>query len=259
MHISKAVWGLLLAGSLAVLAACSSQEENSKTEHTKTEQEKTAPEDVEYFSGELTPEEREGDHLTLEVSEKVSVDADILPASRYQEGLKSYYLEKRRDKNVVDAADSKESLHKAGGFDKILKQIKANSSGSFQSGKMKSRIKPMIKDRYILDVEVPYRTEDGKKEKRLSFDRSFLKKKIPSELNLVFSDDLDTEQLGEETAVETVTEREIGKEIACEIFRYDTGELSFGSSKEIGDKLKGQLEKAVGYELADSYLCGIYG
>ena len=86
MNLKKASMVLLLMGSLAMVTGCSTEKEEKK--EVKKEEEK------EYYKGELTEEEMNDTHLTLELMKNVTVDADITSLKDYENGLKSYFIQR---------------------------------------------------------------------------------------------------------------------------------------------------------------------
>lgn len=98
MNLRKTGMVLLLMGNLAMATGCSSEKEEKK--EVKKEEEK------EYYKGELTEEEMNDNHLTLELMENVTVDADITSFKDYENGLNSYFI-KRPDGEKLHQARRK--------------------------------------------------------------------------------------------------------------------------------------------------------
>lgn len=52
-------------------------------------------------SAELTEEQLKSDHLTMDLSEDIHVDADITPLEKYEKGVSTYYMEQVKEKGTI--------------------------------------------------------------------------------------------------------------------------------------------------------------
>lgn len=254
MRIQKIAMCFLLIGCLAFMTSCASPEEDISGEKTG----QVSEEEVTYFSGELTEEEREGDYLSLELMENLSVDADITSSLKYKDGLNSYYVKKRKDTKPIDNLKSylKDPEIAGTSLSEILEQIEAESAGSFQTDKRKTEYyagKKTGKRTGRLNVRIPYQDKKNGIKMELDFDQ-FFHNNMPADFDLYFTRDY---ELSEETenSMRTLSEIDIGRNMARSFPNYDMSDLSFGNSEEIAEELKQLLEGIAGYELADKYEC----
>lgn len=140
----RTILSIVLTGILVLLPSCSSPEGE--------------PQDI---SGEISQKDMENGHIKMELMEKVSVDAKVTPYRKYQNGLRTYYLEPSIDNH--GKSDLKEYKKKAVLFnqeaEKITGLIERHSKGAFDISKRKLK----VYDGQDVVMSIPYKADNGEK------------------------------------------------------------------------------------------------
>lgn len=230
-----------IVGSLVVFSACSSEE---KKDGNKAEQ-KQEEKGTEYFSGELTKEERQGTHLSLELADKLSVDADITSETEFEEEINSYCIgEKKGGKAIGKATEYKNNKF----FNEIKQKIIEKDKGTFSK---KTHL--TYKKGNFINLSVPYTASDGTK-KMLSCYSELDKKNRMGEVYFSFIR-YDTKDTKNPDAAEYINEQYIGENMRQIFPECDMSDLSFGGQEEIAEQLREDMEDATGMKLAKLYEC----
>ncbi len=141
----RTIFSIILTGILVLLPSCSSPEGE--------------PQDI---SGEISQKDMENGHIKIELMEKVSVDAKVTPYRKYQNGLRTYYLEPSIDNH--GKSDLKEYKKKAVLFnqeaEKITGLIERHSKGAFDISKRKLKVRD---DGQGALLSIPYKADNGEK------------------------------------------------------------------------------------------------
>lgn len=238
MNLRKAGMVLMLVGSLAAITGCSSEKED-KQEKTKKEVEKK-----EYYDGELSEEEMNASHLSLDLLENVTVDADITSLKDYKEGLDSYFIQR------PDAKKLASDKPKIGGKGDIPKEYE--------------KVRKVISDNMAETLDVEKETSDFRKKEWLTvaapFDNS--EKVFSYTLNL----DKKNKPCGKDISVTRGHKAKEGEEVNYYIsdfdiatqfqlrnMDFDKSDLAFGSMEEFAGKAKEQVESITGRKMSDVY------
>lgn len=239
MNLKKAGMVLLLMGSLAMVTGCSTEKEEKK--EVKKEEEK------EYYKGELTEEEMNDTHLTLELMKNVTVDADITSLKDYENGLKSYFIQRP---DVEKIAPGKKKIEGKGYIPKDYNQVKKiiaeNVEGTFDKKKDESLFHK--KARLITSALLT----DSISGKVFAYDIVLDEKNRPYEKSISVERYYKAEK-DEDYYKYYVSDASIAWQIHESDVDSEESDLSFGSREEIAEKLKEQAGEIIGKKLSDTY------
>lgn len=229
---------LLLAGSLAAVTGCSSEKEDKQGE-TKKEAEKK-----EYYNGELSEEEMNDTHLSLELMENVTVDADITSLEYYKEGLASYFIQKPDAKKLVP---DKPKIGGKGDIPKEYKKVRQAISDNMAETLDVKKEKSDFQKKKWLRVSVPFDNPDTTFAYTLDLD----KKSRPCGKDISVSRGYKAQE-GEEISY-YISDFDVATMLLIKDIDFDQSDLSFGSREEIAGKAKEQVEDLIGRKISDTY------
>lgn len=241
MNLKKAGMALLLVGSLVMVTGCSSEKEEKK--EVKKEEEK------EYYKGELTEEEMNDTHLTLELMENVTVDADITSLKDYENGLKSYFIQRP---DVEKIAPGKKKIEGKGYIPKDYKQVKKiiaeNVDGTFDNKKDESLFHK--KERLITSALLT----DSISGKVFAYDIELDRKNRPYGKSISVERYYKSKKKEKEDDYKYyISDASVAWEIRENNVESEEPDLSFGSREEIAEKLKEQAGEIIGEKPSDIY------
>lgn len=242
MNLQKKViiFGLVLA--LVSATGCSSG---------KKQKEET----VSYYAGQLSEAEMDQEHISLQLSEKVSVDADITPYSKYKDGLNSYLTETAGDNEKIDIKSFEKNPEIFGkSFESIKEKILEMGDGKYLKTEQETYYKKKYKS---ITLSVPYVSADGKKyvlQGIQNIDKKLHRQGAQLDL-LPWMDEEYYE--GEDFSIENLSEITVGSIVKSYAMmgELDTEgiELAFASQEEAVKQMKEFIVGLTGMELADDY------
>ena len=238
---------LLAVGLMAVLvlaAGCSSEKKETKEEEL-------------YFQGELSEEEMNQSHLSLNLTEKTSVDADITPYSKYRDGLNSYLTEKAGNHETIDIKAFEKSPEIFGkSFADIENKVMEIGKGTFEDEKRKVRYK---KGSSNITLSVPYAGADGKKYV-LEFTQETDKKLRQKGVTLSLTEKKNEEEYdNHDFSIEMLSDISLGQNIRSWLnmgyLNSEETELDFLSREEAAGQMRTFISEVTGMELAAECDC----
>lgn len=238
MNLKKAGMVLLLAGSLAAVTGCSSEKED-KQEDTKKEIEKK-----EYYDGELSEEEMNATHLSLELMENVTVDADITSLDNYEKGLDSYFLQMPDGKKL---APDKQKIKGKGDIPKEYKSVKKVITANVAETLNEKEEMSDFKKKEWLTITAPF----DNSEKIFSYTLNLDKDNKPCGKSISLSRGRQPKE-GEEVN-HYISDFDVAWHFMLKDMDFDTSDLSFSSRKEVAGKAKEQVERLLGKKMSDTY------
>lgn len=214
---------VILTGILVLLTSCSSPTG-----------------ELQDASGEvkITSQDLEQEHIKLKLLEKVSVDADITPYSKYKDGLSAYYLSPHTDnhKKTDIKAYRKNPVLFNQSAEKVKKLIE-----EFDGGKFSLEEKVKVEKEWIKYV-VSYRNASGEKK----------------QMNCTFANDKG-QFAGTEFYLEGVgcsgEYSSIGKSTLKDDPFYKEESFSFAACDEVERKIRTLVEQITGRKLAEESYC----
>ena len=238
MNLKKAGMVLLLMGSIAMVTGCASETEEKK--EVKKEEKK------EYYKGELTEEEMNDTHLTLELMENVTVDADITSLKDYENGVKSYFIQRPDGEKI---APGKKKIEGKGYIPKDYKQVKnliaENVEGTFEKKKDESFYRK--KERLITSALLT----DSISGKVFSYDIELDRKNRPSGKRISLYRYFESDN--KEEYKYYVSDGDIIWRLLYNSLDFEESDFSFGGKEEMAGKLKEQAEGIIGKKLSGVY------
>jgi len=240
MNLKKAGIVLLLMGSLVMVTGCSSEKEEKK------EDEKKETEEKEYYDGELTEEEMNGTHLTLELMENVTVDADITSLKDYEKGLSSYFIQRPDGKKI---APGKKKIEGKGyipkDYSRVKKIIAENVAGTFGKEKEESYYDKKFR---LTTSEL---LTDSISDKKFSYTLYLDKGNKPCGKDIRV-DRYYKPKKGEEDKY-YISDSNIAWTLLANDIGHEESDFSFGGREEIAREVKEQAEELIGKKLSDVY------
>lgn len=233
MNWKKAGMVLMLAGSLAAITGCSSEKED-KQEKTKKE----------YYDGELSEEEMNASHLTLELMENVTVDADITSIGDYKEGLDSYFIQRPDAKKL---ASGKQKIGGKGDIPKEYEKVREMISDNMAETLNVKKETSDFRKKEWLTVTVPF---DGS-EKVFSYTLNLDKKNKPCGKDISVTRGNKAKE-GEEVSY-YISDFDIATQYELKDMDFDKSDLAFGSMEEFAGKAKEQVESITGRKMSGIY------
>lgn len=235
----------ILLTAVALMATSCSNPENDKKEKTAEDGKK---EETVYYSGELSEEQKESTHLTLNLAEKVKVDADVTDSSQYTDGMDSYFIGyMRNDKKKSISSYCKNPDIFGMSLEEFTSELA--DAGQCKLSDQKKKVKYNKKEGWIR-VTVSYHDTDNVKRK-LDFERYLTAKNTLGGIDGLLFEPEDEAHKDESK----MGDYELGEEMTTVFPDYDMGDLPFGKKEEIGRGLKGLVEKMMKIELSDKYDC----
>jgi len=238
MNLKKAGIVLLLVGSLMAVTGCSSGKED-KQEKTKKEEEKK-----EYFDGELTEKEMNNTHLSLELMENVTVDAEITGLNDYKEGLDSYFIQKPDGKKL---APDRQQIKGKGDIPKEYKKVKEIISENVAETLNEKEETSVFRKKKWLTVSAPF----SGSEKVFSYTLNLDKKNKPCGKDISVSRGRKAKE-GEKISY-YISDFDMAWEFLIKDMGFDKSDLSFGGREEIAEKAREQVENLTGQKMSDTY------
>ena len=241
MIFKKKMLYFMMAGTLFLAVSCSSSKDSG---NKKTEEDN-------YYSGKLTADEMNGEHLKTELCKNVTVDADITPQSKYKDGLKVYFTKRSRLDAVADLKKYKKNPTVFGKpWNSLLDTIEENSKVKFNK---KKTITYKDSKYDTVSINTPYTDSDGN-DMLISCFVDFDKNKKPLSESIFFTaHDVDSEKA-------TGTTDDIMKvQFGTDMFSLTKGkgmpDLAFGTKDEIGQKMLGVIADLKNTDIYTSYDC----
>ena len=238
MNLKKAGMVLLLAGSLVAVTGCSSDKED-KQEKTKKEVEKK-----EYYDGELSEEEMSTTHLSLELMDNVTVDADITSLEDYKEGLDSYFIQRPDAKKL---GSDKKQIGGKGDIPKEYKKLRKMISDNMPETLNVKKEASDFRKKEWLTVAVPF--DDS--EKIFSYRLDLDKKNKPCEKTISVSRGYEAKE-GEKVSY-YISDFDMATQFRLIDMDFDKSDLAFGSQEDFAGKAREQVENITGRKMSDVY------
>lgn len=194
----------------------------------------------------------DAEHIQLDLSEKVHIDADITPYDRYKNGISSYYMDSYID--TVDKVD-KEFLDENAKFFKqgmteVLKLIESNMDGSFYWNE-----REIIYDEYYMEYEikVPHIDTEGN-ERFFSYIWSVREDGNIGSPEVYLRNWIETAD--DKTVTEgSGSEHNLGVDVYDYVLESHGQDLTFAGATTTGEKYKAILEEIMGETISEDYIC----
>ena len=238
MISKKILLVFMLIGTLAFTASCSS---------SKDEKDVKAKDD---YLIKLSDSDIEGEHIKLDLSKKVTVDADITPISKYRDGDSSYNTKNvGGDKKITYKKYKKTPTVFNYPVKDLIKIIEDNSGGKFSEDKI------AVKNDYddYFSCEADYHDKKNNKGSLLCYVSSHKMNKIISEQVYFMSCDADWDKNGETS--DSVSKISIGSDFLRNKTGLDEPDLSFGTKSEIGEKMSRLMKDITKSDNYGDYQC----
>ncbi len=214
---------MVLASVLIFMTSCSSPKKESNG-----------------ISSKVSQIDIENGHLKMELMEKVSVDAEITPYSKYKDGVNMYYFEPFLDN--YGKSDLNEYKNRPVLFNQDIKEItkliQEYSDGTFYT--LKNDIKIIKQD---LELSIPFMADDG--EKRNLYGIWYLNE--------------DGQFVGTEVYFKSAKTDEkyaqIGKSILDDVPGYEEKNFEFADHNTISNEIRTLVERITGRKISEKMYC----
>ena len=220
----RTITSIILTGILVLLSSCSSPEGK--------------PQDV---SEKVSRRDMENGHIKMELMEKVTVDAEVTPYSKYEEGLSIYYLEPSIDnhgKSDIKKYQKKPVLFNQD-MEKIISLIEQDSKCVFDLSKLKLEV-------YEQDLlfSIPNKAGNGEK----------------SSINGSWALNSDGQFAGTEFYFESLgidgdPYTQIGRIALDDIPMYEEKDFEFADCSVAAKKMRAFAEQVTGRKISEEMYC----